>query len=175
MKPNYFVFHGTSEKNLRVIAPVLIEGHDRPFVFASRYKAMAACFLLPKDPEWMCVFYTQNGDVRFVADNQQKLEKADKGGSIYTLSAADFYMDEREGMEYMEWLAPRPQQVVHESTYSSAVHAMRVNGVKIFHIAPHLFKTLRERLGSDPFILCTDQQMQQVHEFLNTHHHRWAA
>ena len=175
MQQNDFVFHGTQEKNLRQIEPVLIEGHPKPFVFASRYKAIAACFLLPKDPEWMCVFYTQNGLVRFVAGNHQRLERENKGGSLYMLSGTEFFHSEHEGMEYMEWLAEKPQQVIHESAYPCAIRAMQMNGVKMSHLSPAVFKAMRDKVGTDPFILCTDRQMQEMHEFIETHRRRIAA
>ena len=172
MPQNDFLFHGSTELGLKYIIPTPYHARadkSRPLVFASRYKAMASCYLLPCEAAWCRIFYDQNGRIFFVTNDVERLQQTDQGGSIYTLAAGGFAHDPYKGMRYMEWMADTPQKVLQEESFDRAVGAMRLNGVKLFHVSDAIFNTLAKNFDKDVFKRLSDQEMDAMKDYLATH------
>lgn len=161
---NDFVFHGSEQRGLSLIPPSRHHARDdqaRPMVFASRYKAMACCYMLPIDPEMARVFYDQDGHILFVTSDAAATRRKDKGGSLYQLSGEGFSSD-NHGMEYMEWLCPAAKEVLKETPYPSALQAMKTHGVKCFAVTPDYFRAMRTKMNGDTFMLLSNNDMAQL-------------
>lgn len=172
MFQNDFLFHGSTQLGLKYIIPTPYHARtdkSQPLVFASRYKAMASCYLLPCDASWCRVFFDQNGRIFFVTNDADRLEQSDQGGSIYTLAAQGFVHDPYKGMGYMEWMADTPQKVLQEESFDRAVGAMRLNGVKLITVSDSIFNALVEHSNGDVFKRLLDQEMDAMHDYLMTH------
>lgn len=167
-KQNDFIFHGDAEKGLKIIRPRRHPTHDHSYVFASRYKAMAACYMLQADPDWARFFYDQDGLIYFVTCDPSRARN-NPGGSVYMLDATSFHYQEYEGMRYMEWLCSESCPVLRETSYSCALKAMQEHGVHLLEMDEPDFKALEKSFGNQLYSLLSNSGMDTLKNTLETY------
>jgi hypothetical protein len=84
---------------------------------------------------WATVCTVEN-DLYFIANDKERLQANDTGGSIYYLNVDSFSYDDTLSMGDYEWITSRQQTPVKEERYPSALQAMRDKGVRFVVLTP---------------------------------------
>lgn len=124
------LYHGSSQKNLKLLEPKDLTkraGQTKSLVYTTPNKAYASCFLFVWDDSWVHLSF-KNGVHTMDIFDKQRFYETDHGGAIYVLDTDKAFRVDEIGLEFAieDSIVP-----VSEEIYSSAFVAMSDHGVVI--------------------------------------------
>lgn len=140
--PVQYVYHASSQRNLRTIKPSNKKYRDikeSPLIFATPDLPLASCFLINWDDSWANLFIEEE-EIFFVTNNLLRLTEADKGGVIYILKSDNFRKTiPAIGLGDYEWVSEFETPVIAEIAEASGIGAMKKYGIHFYVVDDKTF------------------------------------
>jgi hypothetical protein len=140
------LYHASPKKDLKMITPKRTLSKDiyiGDYVFATSDKRLAAMYLATKG-----VAILLNTDYELptivICDDPKNYLLKDKGGAIYTVSAASFKKTPQIGLEKYEMVSKAAVQPIDKIIYTKSLDAMREMDIVIYFVDQTVFNKLVE-------------------------------
>ena len=152
MKKPRYLYHGSSNRNLKVLKPRKESFRDEkegPIVFATPEMSYASCFFVNTSDSWVKISRwsddpNKKGPWYFICGDKERFMREDRGGVIYLLPSEGFKTDQDKGTGLAEWVSKNSVTPITKTVYESALEAMITNGVQVIFTDRETMKKIEE-------------------------------